>query len=210
MTHASRDLNFERTVFFSDAVFAIAITLLILDVKLPHGKLPFGEALGEAAPQIFGFLLSFMVIGIYWVNHTRIFARLEKVTPGIMRLNMLLLLTVSFLPFPTSVIAERGSETWVVIFYALSVAALGLAHFALAWLSLRGETARRDLTAYEHDLILWRSLITPILFVASAFVALGWPGWSMLMWAMIPNALLAVAMITRRVHARRAKQESAA
>jgi uncharacterized membrane protein len=96
-----------RVEAFSDGVFAIAITLLILEIKVPHGL---GNALGahllEEWPSFFAFVTSFATIGIMWLNHHRMFTLLHRVDHSMLVLNALLLLGVTFVPFPTAVIAD--------------------------------------------------------------------------------------------------------
>ena len=88
----ARDHGFERLIFFSDAVFAIAITLLVLDIRLPHDAPSLAQGLADTVPQIFAFLLSFMVIGIYWLNHHRLFSHVTAAPMPLLRVNLLLLL----------------------------------------------------------------------------------------------------------------------
>ena len=99
-----------RVEAFSDGVFAIAITLLILDLAVPpRASTPDGylaAALGHEWPSYFAYLVSFLVIGIIWVNHHSVFARVRQVDRVVLFANLLLLLTVSAIPFPTQLLAE--------------------------------------------------------------------------------------------------------
>lgn len=97
-----------RVEAFSDGVFAIAITLLILDVHVPtsvQGHL--GAALAKQWPTYVAFLISFAFIGIMWVNHHRLFNHIHRTDNGLMFLNLLLLLGVTVVPFPTALIAAH-------------------------------------------------------------------------------------------------------
>jgi uncharacterized membrane protein len=98
-----------RVEAFSDGVFAIAITLLVLELKVPlDNEQPGGllHALIEQWPMYFAFLTSFSVIGIMWLNHHRLFTLIQRSTHTLILLNMLLLLGVTVVPFPTAVVAE--------------------------------------------------------------------------------------------------------
>jgi uncharacterized membrane protein len=100
-----------RVEAFSDGVFAIAITLLILEIKVPelsHDSPPaaLGQALLALWPSFFAFLLSFFAILIMWINHHGLFNLVRRVSPGFLYANGFLLLVVSFVPFPTSVLAK--------------------------------------------------------------------------------------------------------
>lgn len=97
-----------RVEAFSDGVFAIAITLLILDLKVPppqSGHL--AHALARQWPTYFAFLISFAFIGIMWVNHHRLFNHIRKSDNGLLFLNLLLLLGITGVPFPTALLAAH-------------------------------------------------------------------------------------------------------
>ena len=96
---------------FSDGVFAIAITLLVLEISVPAGSE--SDLLGAVVdqwPSYLAYLVSFSTIGAVWVGHTVITEFLERATPVLTRLNLLLLMVVSFLPFPTKLLAEYAGE----------------------------------------------------------------------------------------------------
>ena len=99
-----------RVEAFSDGVFAIAITLLILDLKVPpveeFGNGGLGVALARSWPSYFAFFMSFVVVLVMWVNHHRIFTVVRKVDDAFMYWNGLLLFFVTVVPFPTSLLAE--------------------------------------------------------------------------------------------------------
>jgi uncharacterized membrane protein len=98
----------QRIEAFSDGVFAIAITLLILEVRLPPDDgSPLAHRLTEAWPGYVAFLISFLVIGIMWANHHSDFHLIGRATHGLVVANLLLLLCVSFVPFPTKILAEE-------------------------------------------------------------------------------------------------------
>ena len=119
-----------RTEAFSDGVMAIAITLLILDVRLgePSGK-GLGHDLAHLWPSYAAYLASFLTIGIIWLNHHAFFSRLAHIDPVLLWWNLALLLAVSFLPFPTAVVADHlrdgGADArTAVVFYALAGAGM--------------------------------------------------------------------------------------
>jgi uncharacterized membrane protein len=133
-----RGLGFERLVFFSDAVFAIAITLLIIEVRLPD--LPRGatedqlrEALGALIPKVFAYVLSFATIGLYWLAHWRRFRYVARVNERLVAINLVLLGFVAFIPFPTALIGQHGDQPPVVIVYAVVVSLAGM-FGPLSWL----------------------------------------------------------------------------
>ena len=100
-----------RLEAFSDGVLAIVITLLILEVKVPeHARGHLARALGEQWPQYAAYLVSFLIVGIIWLNHHATIQLLARTDHGTQVLNLLLLLPVSVLPWPTAVLADYARE----------------------------------------------------------------------------------------------------
>jgi TMEM175 potassium channel family protein len=122
----------ERIAFFSDAVFAIAITLLVLEIKVPHVEPGAGEAgvlhaLLQQVPKVTGFLVSFLVIGTFWMAHHRLFRWVGGYDRWFIWLNLFFLLGISFIPFPTAFFSEYLRYQTSLIFYAASLALTGVA-----------------------------------------------------------------------------------
>jgi uncharacterized membrane protein len=119
----------DRLVTFSDGVFAIAITLLILEIKPPGGDALLHDLLA-LWPSYLAYVLTFLFIGQVWVNHHVMFDHIRAADRGILLLNTLVLMAVAFLPFATSVLAEalRNSEGehTAVVFYGLAFAVTAL------------------------------------------------------------------------------------
>jgi uncharacterized membrane protein len=111
-----------RVEAFSDGVFAIAITLLVLDLHTPGAPSDAGlaKALLSQWPQYLGFLTSFATIGIMWINHHRLFTLIGQVDHTLLILNTLLLLGITFVPYPTGLMAEYisqpGEQTAVFVY----------------------------------------------------------------------------------------------
>jgi TMEM175 potassium channel family protein len=144
-----------RLEAFSDGVLAIAITLLVLEIKIePAGFAHLWRSLADEWPAYLAFVTSFLTIGGVWLAHHALFERLSAVDPALMRLNLLLLMAVSFLPFPTALMSEaltesRSAERAAVVVYgatALLIELLGLA----AW---RYAASQRALLA-DHEVQL--------------------------------------------------------
>jgi len=137
---AGTERGTERIELFSDAVFAIAITLLILEIKVPRAPEATTDLLRELLdlwPSYFAFVLSFVMIGIYWANHHYVFRLLERTNHSLNLLNLLLLLCVSFLPFPTAVLGsymlDEANQSTAATFYAIGLLLPPVA-WALMWL----------------------------------------------------------------------------
>ena len=101
-----------RLEAFSDGIFAIAITLLILEVRAPeaHDADQLWRALGAQWPSYIGYALSFLIIGIMWSNHSHIFRLIKRADHTLGMINLLLLMTIAFLPYPTGVLARNISD----------------------------------------------------------------------------------------------------
>jgi uncharacterized membrane protein len=111
-----------RIEAFSDGVFAIAITLLILQIRVPClADGPLGPALLRQWPSYVSYVISFVFIGIMWINHHRLFTHIRRSDTGLMLLNLLLLLGVTFVPYPTSVLAAHlghPDQRLAAVFYS--------------------------------------------------------------------------------------------
>jgi uncharacterized membrane protein len=153
-----------RLEAFSDGVFAIAITLLVLDLRVPpelaEGRL--WAALGAQWPSYVAYLVTFLVIGIMWVNHHGIFERARAVDRPVLFANLALLLLVSFLPFPTRLVSEfltRGEDAHAALaVYSGTMLLVGWAFSAL-WLILTRDTGGEGLLHASLDRAAHRAAI---------------------------------------------------
>jgi uncharacterized membrane protein len=120
-----------RLEAFSDGVFAIAITLLVLEISVPESDFDdLWKGIADQWPSYLGYATSFLTVGGLWLIHHGIFRRLASADVMVMRLNILLLMLVSFLPFPTKLVAEAidltSAERAAVIFYGLVLLAISV------------------------------------------------------------------------------------
>jgi len=122
MAATRTDHPLERLVFFSDAVFAIAITLLVIELHPPHlgrdvADLAHVAALAELIPAFVGYLISFWVIGMFWMGHHRAFALATRYSARILPWNMALLNVIAFMPFATAYLSAHFFQRVPTIFY---------------------------------------------------------------------------------------------
>lgn len=125
-------MEFTRVVNLSDAVFAIALTLLVLNLEVP--RVPAGELAGALADQTSAFVafaLAFFLVANIWWQHHRIFAVLDFLEPGLIAINMVILAGVALVPFPTSLVGASPNERAAVVCFIGLFAAL-----TLVWLGL--------------------------------------------------------------------------
>lgn len=176
-----KEFQLERLILFSDAVFAIAITLLVIEIKIPeiHEKPVTDNAvlhkLAELIPKFVGFLVSFLLIGQYWIVHHRMFSFVINFTDRLIWLNILFLFAIALMPFSTGFYSEyvlRGVVT-PVIFYTANIALLGLANFLMwRYLSNQKNNLTENLTPALSKYFSLRALAVPTIFVIFSFVYL--------------------------------------
>lgn len=167
-------LGLERLIFFSDAVFAIAITLLVLDIRLPGGE----EALNNAEllasllaiwPRYLAYVISFLVIGSFWRSHHRKFRLIRHYDSRLLSLNLLALMVVAFMPFPSSVLSTQGNRT-ATIFYALTIIVADLLFLSLWWYASRNS----NLTVPHLDpKVRRREFISPMVTALVFLLSIG-------------------------------------
>jgi TMEM175 potassium channel family protein len=202
-------LGFERVVFFSDAVFAIVITLLVLpltaEFDVPDETHDLAQHVRDLWPNVLGFMISFIVIGQFWMTHHRMFGNLSRSDPGLLWLNLLLLMSVSFLPFPTVVLAApaHDEDRFPAVFYAASITLTSLM-VTVTWLY----AVRRSLVAENIDRrrlheITTRSLVTSGIFLLSVGAAFASLALAVFFWvALVPAARVLTVRQYRRAAAR--------
>ena len=170
-------LGLERLVFFSDAVFAIAITLLVLDVKIP--EIPDGLEVTElpgqiraVIPNILAYFISFMIISVFWVVHHGTFNHIRRYDRRLIWFNLYALLFVAFLPFSAGLLARYGNTPFAFTFYAIHQIIISLI-LSLVWVHA---TRKHRLVDPDRDIAvmrgrLYRSLFPPLVFGLSILVA---------------------------------------
>ena len=130
-----RDFQIERLILFTDAVFAIAITLLIIEIKAPevHHKGPREQIIDliNMTPKFIGFMMSFGVIAIYWRSHHRIFGFVTNFTEKLIWMNMLFLFTVVLMPFSSAYFSENQMQTVPYVFYNANVIIMAIVNYRI-------------------------------------------------------------------------------
>ncbi|UFS60876.1 TMEM175 family protein [Subtercola endophyticus] len=196
--------NSERLQFFSDAVFAIALTLLVLEIAVPEIEHPtnleLNDSLLQLIPKFYAYVLSFGVIAINWAGHHRKFAVTKDYDGGTIWIDLLLLFLVAFLPFPTALFSDYPGYETPVILYSLVVASISLVQYWLwAYAYRRGFLDERiDLSIYR--MVRARLLVVPIVFLLSIPIALlpfdEAPYFAMYFWIIIWPANIVTERVT--------------
>jgi uncharacterized membrane protein len=195
MRHAhDRSRELERIISFSDGVFSIVITLLVLPITAEVEPLQAGDGFAAEVwalwPKVLSFVVSFLVIGQFWVAHHRLFEHVQRHDRHLLGLNLVSLLTICFLPFPTALLGEHYAERFTLVFYAASLTLASLTLTAIWFYALRfGDLVDRDLDDREASHISWRAILTPALLLLSVVVtAAGWQAAVAFWLVLLPGA----------------------
>ncbi len=194
-----QDRDLDRLVFFSDAVMAIAITLLVIDLRLPAlppitTEAELRSALADLAPRVFSFVLSFAVIGLWWSTHHRFFGSVVRLDTTLLVLNLAFLGAIAFLPFPTSVLGSTLLPTSVAI-YAATNAVIGYLIATMRAIAERHALLDPTVPLDEYRRRTTRTLIAPSVFAASIPLAYVNPVVAAWSW----NLVWVVILLTRRL-----------
>jgi uncharacterized membrane protein len=177
-----------RLETFADGVFAIAITLLVLEIHVPEGEEDLGTALLAQWPSFTAYVISFLTIGVIWVSHHQMFTLIRRTTPTFLFLNVLFLLPVAFVPFPTALVAQNildpaGRTTAVLIYGSVSVVIAAM--FNVLW----WYADRRGLTTASSKGVTRRAArgfrIGPLVYLGGTLIALVNPFVSMAVFALL-------------------------
>jgi uncharacterized membrane protein len=202
-TRFGKGVGTERITAFSEGVFAIAITLLVLNLRvpdLPH-DVPSAEllvALRADLPNVQAYVVSFLVVGLFWITHHRTFSFIRRYDPVLVWLNLLLLLCICVLPYPTAMLGRFAGPVPVII-YATNLAAVSLFQLTIwCYATSQHRLVDPDLPPALIHLAALRGLSTLTIFLTSLVVAFYNAEAAMLCWLLIPVALTVVGRKYRR------------
>lgn len=179
-----------RLEAFSDGVFAIAITLLVLEIKVPPPDTALGAELLQLWSSYLAYVVSFVVIGAIWINHHAMFQHIIRVDGTLLLLNVLHLMLIAFLPFPTAVLAEafhRGTDEPVAAaFYGGILTVIGIFVNIMWQYAARGyRLIDTHLTAKKVRQIGQQFLIGPSVYAIATVVALVVPWLALLIFVLL-------------------------
>ena len=177
-----------RILALSDGVFAIAITLLILEIAVPAttGGADLSKALLGLWPRYLAYVLSFVVIARFWVTHHLAFRLIARYDAALVWLNLLLLMFVAFLPFPTAVLGEHNGSPPAAVLYGAAVTLAGAASAGYWWYaSGRGRLLRPDVGRARVRALRARGLSGPVFFALSLPIAVFAPYAAEVLWIFV-------------------------
>ncbi|HET7614126.1 MAG TPA: TMEM175 family protein [Gemmatimonadaceae bacterium] len=153
----------ERLSAFSDGVVAIIITIMVLELKVPHTATL--EALAPLLPVFLAYLLSFIILGIYWNNHHHMFALTDRITGGVLWANLHLLFWLSLMPFVTAWMGENHFAALPTALYGVVMALAGIAYYILEATIIRSQGVKSRLKAAVGGEA--KGLISVVLYLAA-------------------------------------------
>ncbi len=170
----------DRIIFFCDAVFAIAMTLLILEVKLPVYEevktLGMDKILRNRIPSLIGFTVSFLVTAIFWKAHLRTCSYLKSADNAFVWLNIWILFFVVLLPFTTAVYSNYGFfDKSAFMLYCLNIAMIGFINYCLLQYVIKKENLQETIESFTLKWVKLRALTVPFIFLLCMALALVLP-----------------------------------
>jgi uncharacterized membrane protein len=186
-----------RIEAFSDGIFSIAATLLVLEIKHPPADLPFWAGMLTMWPSYTSFILSFFFIGIMWINHHRLFTHITKADDTLMAVNLLLLLGVVFVPYPTSLMSasitmlDTNYSRDVAIFYNATYLVMAVLYNLLWFVCRQRRLLDADIDAQQIRAVSIRYAIGPFFYVACLIIT-----WWSVPASLAMNAAVAVYFLS--------------
>ncbi|MGY3339435.1 putative membrane protein [Streptomyces filamentosus] len=173
----------DRLLALSDGIYAIAMTLLVLDVKVPEGldEEAFRDAMGDLGPQVAAYGLSFYVLAAFWRDHRRLFLLVRRLDTSLMRLAMASLGAIALLPFPTALLADYPDEPAAVSLYATVIVVIEALHLAIAAMLRRREHLQAEPVSDTVWRAVFRDLATTIV-VFGLSVPIAWLSPTAALW----------------------------
>lgn len=194
-----KDFQIDRLILFTDAVFAIAITLLIIEIKVPeiHGAITennFIEAMVTLIPKFSGFAISFFIIGLYWFVHHTMFGYVINYTSKLIWINIIFLFSIVIMPFSTAVYSEYSTnEEYASLIspfavYVANICFTGIMNFVLLSyiFNPKNNISEHSPSNYNIKLAKKRALIIPIIFIITLIITYFIPGYGRLFLFSIP------------------------
>jgi uncharacterized membrane protein len=192
------DIGYERLVMFTDGIFAIAITLLALEIRVPdiENKALLGQAIINLLPEIFVFALCFVMVGIFWLAHYSMFRHIERSDSRFMWLCLVYLMLIAFLPVPSATLARYGSEFAGVVFFAVTLLLVGIVELMIwKYASYNRRLMRQGVSDLQIQATTWRTAYVITVFGGSILIAFVSPLLAMLSWLLL---LLTRPLVNRR------------
>lgn len=202
------ELPVERITALSDGVFAVAATLLVLEVHVPQVSGDNQSAalllgLIEQAPKFYSYVLSFMIICIWWVAHHHLLHLLRHTDRGLLWLNSLFLLWLAFLPFPTAMMGDYPRERAAVMFYGSVTTLAGICFASMRYYVFYvGKLVAHDLDRGLMRRAMIKSAMNPILHTVAVLLALIDTRLALVLYTLLPLTFIVPSGLDRQARLR--------
>ena len=190
-----RNASPERLLAFTDGVFAIIITILVLDIRIPDlgSGQSLGDSLVEIRPTFFAFVISFLLVGMYWTEHRATFSQVRFIDHNAVWLNLLFLLPMSLVPFAASAIGEYSDEPTALHVYGAVLIAVTLLRVAMnAYFAHHPGLMWATSTKRDRRLTQGTATAPLLVYVVAMLLASSMPAVSVLLYFLIPVAYFAL------------------
>ncbi|GAB3789118.1 TMEM175 family protein [Spirosoma horti] len=182
-----------RVEAFSDGVFAIIVTLLVLEIKVPPIHQPesvseLSAALYALVPKLVSWIISFLMVCVIWVNHHRLFNQIANITQGIFWLNALLLLWCSFIPFPTALLGDYLHNPVSILVFGVVMALMSATFTSIRWQAQRkADVLQGSINRAAFKQVTRQSLLFgPLLYSTGAVFGFISPWLALAIYTLIP------------------------
>jgi uncharacterized membrane protein len=183
---SDRWFDVERTIAFSDAVIAVAITLLVVTLDVPDvDNQELGSALADLGPKIIGFVASFWVIAGFWIQHHQFGKRLKAIDGRLMRINLFFLFAISLTSFGTALFGSYAANTLALTIYTFILIAVGSSMYWLWRYAYRHHLIEGEIASADRDPLA--SVVRTIIFLSAIPIGLLTP-WAPLVWTLSPQS----------------------
>jgi uncharacterized membrane protein len=199
-------ISTKRIETLVDGIFAIAMTLMVLNLHLPETtggtNAAVWAALGNQGTNIFIYALSFFILTAFWLNHHRGFDQIQRADMGLFRLNVVWLFFVAIMPFSAYLVGDYGSSTPAALFFNTNLFLLGVFSFLIRRQVIEHELSDKTLKNEEIKLTYGLNLVIPCIAALGMFLSFIIPGYSYLVYLLDP----VIPAIIRRIHRRSSKK----
>lgn len=205
-------LDTDRVETLADGVFAIAMTLLVFEINVPDvaHRLTLGD-LAALGPKLLSYVISFVVLGIYWIGHHNQFHYIRRADRLFLWINILFLMCVAFIPFSAALLGRYSGQELAVIVYGLNLVIVGAVLYGHWWYATaRYRLVDRDLPAEVVRMAKRRILMAPIGYVAAILISLVSIPASIAIYVLVPLLYVMPARFDRHLRQASPREEHSA
>lgn len=198
-----------RLLALTDGVFAIIMTLLILEVKIPSSNVMIllQEQLKATGYLLLLYCMSFLLAGVYWVSHRFIFSHVKYVNNTLIWMNIIFLMICSLIPFAANLLGNFPKDFYALLFYGLLLSVLaGMRLYIFIYIANRHHLMFAPMLHIRRKRIVRVMIFAPVMFLLSLCLISSWPTLSLIIYAITPPCFVAAIIIANRLPVHRAEK----